>query len=283
MSIEDVIKLARSCGYDGIQLYPIRRKIANQMLTGDFANWALEHILAAEMSWRSEQNLLDVLRHPNKRAALYSFMMMPARRNSVEHLRNMQNLIPNLPLVMFPQHGTAYFGGKQWKETQYRKFNELRTRLFQPTTELLYRTHEPNAERLVNFYLNGEGYDGVCLDTLHLREAYVDPDGAEHRFSPWRNIIPQIIENIELVHIRAISKFEGSPSDAEVIDLVNRHNQCDLFKMLQMILKLGYQGDFIVEIPADVIPRIEHEPLSRQSFIRFHRELVASLRASLVL
>lgn len=269
-----ICEMARQAGYDGIEYFPIRFIPAWQVFFGQPSITTLPWILAAQQSFRSERNLVEVLNHPNTLAALLAFVMLPERELSLKHLLELQKLKawPTLPLLINPHH--------EWlEEPQYELWPQLEVRLYQTAPELLGRWHIKTAAEFVEAVHDKHAH--ISLDTYHLRRA--PTQGFTTRFEPWEEAFKAILRHAR--QIRLSFRADSKDSFDEVWDLYlgTTRFHTPLWDMIAMIAESEWQGQLVVQVASNVAKTVikgNNLPVWPGELTSFHRRIVDNLRSA---
>jgi hypothetical protein len=179
VSLDDLAKISRQVGANGgVEFFPIKCSATEEILKGKSVPGA-QQIKAAYQSWRSERNIWMLLEFFEKHwsnpklcyLALVSFFLVVERRESMAHLVALQNLVSEIPMVIYPHHA-GIIDGQRWDEKPYPEFIHLSNKLVQPEPGLLredrWGVTTPEEFRLKAMEY---GFDGFCLSG-HVIEAW---------------------------------------------------------------------------------------------------------------
>lgn len=204
----------------------------------------LGKVASLHQGFRSERNLLESLRHPNKALAVSSYFLLPHQHKSLQDLRNLQSkLSPNVPIVLYPSSET------------HSQANNLGfgNRLFQPTPELM-QLYDINNVSDLKVFIQQNGYEGLYLDLFHMRRVPTGYDKLDLLIN-----LDKILDLTKLIHI-SVGRVD-IPQDSidtlgELRSLLSaREGTTILDKMIKQIRASDYQGNFVLEAPVVGIRR----------------------------
>ena len=265
--------LAIKAGYDGIEYFPNRIFPDIQGRTGRFSDFAKKSIRSGHQSWRSEKTFQEAKRHSNPSLAILAFFLLPERNSSLKHLKKLQEEIGDIPLVIYPPH--------LWKDEKNHPpiFKDLSTKLVQPAPELLEHWGVNNLQEFIK-ETSRMGYDGLCLDTFHLRR--FPTQGTKSKFEDWKDILPLLLPHTKEIHIGVgRDDFKSNfDSMAELKDLYFNKRETDIIPILETIRDFGWKGLITTEIPSkslrSLIPK-KPNIITPQMIVFTHRRIVENL------
>lgn len=282
-------RFAREVGaadYKGLEWHPIRLGVAGIQTTHfpTFLDSATrDSIRSFHQSWRSERSILESWRHPNRGLALFSYVCLPYRPDSLSSLQKLQKAVGRELSVVLYEHkedvAAAISHG----------FGE---RLIQPTAALLEKwglaqwwAEARSTEEKVNKFIreaNRREYTGLCLDTLHYRRRH-----GELSLPCWQEALSIMVEKdvIKEIHVGAgRTDIPSVDSSAELKDLLNGTEKTELINMLKMFRELGWQGRVVTEIPAESLAMVRGGGrfLTPDELANDHKRIVASVVGHLI-
>lgn len=264
--IELHTSVAKKSGYDGIEYYPYRIphiQVATHLITQQ----SLELIHSAHESFRTEQSIRAIMKHPNPKLAAQVFFTMPEKYTSLKDLSKLQKVLGiDIPVIVYPPN--------DWMGQERPELHDiLRNKLIQPAPELI------NAFGKSMEKASGFGYK-LCLDLFHIRRSAVQ--GFTTQFGPWQEILPTLLPHTGEIHLAVGRSDFNGPFDSaqELKDIYSGERKTDIIPMLELIRDLGWVGPIVTEIPATSAKNLisNAKIATPNMLIQAHKQIVANIR-----
>lgn len=256
---EDFVNRA---GYDGIELTPLRSRLALEAQLGK---------LARGLVTSTHQSFVTSVRD------LPFSLVMPTAKDSLEQLRHVQSHTPDtLPVVVYPNEQTP--PGEYARDTDFTQEQGLGPKLWQATAEVFHRWDisfkdaDIATESLKNT-MRAKGLDGMVIDTFHSNDARrgIVPN--------WDVVLPHLAAQpgmIPEVHFSPARGDMGGDSNQLQATLQGQLEKTQAGRMLRIIKdNIPVNQDLTV---VTEIPDTEFRQLGYRDLVATHRDVAEALR-----
>lgn len=270
LPIAPIIASVKRAGYDGLEWHPNRTVAGLQMVCGLLSPDEKKMITSGHQTWRSEMTLGEVWHHPYPALALISYILLPERIASLDHLENIQGVVgKQLPMVLYPTHAEKEESGTG------RNFGE---KLFQPNADVMKRWGVQTLQELIDAAFS-RGYTGLCLDLFHMR---LDSSSL---LANWKESFKILLPYTKEVHLGLgrtdFERYGNFPVNSmeELHDMVFGREKTEIKPMIRTLKDLGWNGPMVTEIPAEAFFRIApRRQITFTDFIAQHRPIVDTVK-----
>lgn len=224
-------KMVQVLGAIGIHIHPTRFRLTDQ---------SLEYVYSIQQSFRSERNLLEIVRHYSPALAAASYAIYPERMQSLETINAIQSQRPETYAIVYPLHERSQRNGQNWnrhwaEQYPHPTLTTLQNQLLEPFPELLDRWGIESGKDLIRAaqYRN---YSGFAISMKHILR---DPgSGFQSKFDSPHRLLQILYPYTKIFFITQLEK-PTNPQARLVYDFEQG--------ILESLRQIGWDGLLVIE------------------------------------
>lgn len=249
--VQAFIEDAKRSGFEsGVELWPMGLKwpipttIRYQIETGQLAPYSND-IASFHQSPRSE-TLKDITKGPNE----VGMVTLLPHFEDISYLQKIKSQIGDKPAVLYRN-----------LSDHLKEEIVLSQRWIQPDPELAKDWEVTTVDEFIK-EMEKRNFNGVCLDTNHIRRAHKTDKEYDNPLSKWNESIPAFVKSGKLkeLHIGVgridMPAVNVEDSLQEVRDLLNGTEISDIIPMLKLLNEEGWKGKVVLEILPTAIKQV---------------------------